>query len=185
MFEVPFTRLMDGSELRYLRIRRRDVEHTTWQIAHEGLVIWGITANLTPALLRTGAQGRDGAVIPKAAAQRLKNASVAETARDAAHLCAARWAQQDKTRAVGGVVRDSLLERNRDSAEIDFATQLLPDAVMRRAGEAGIGVYPTGIDHGTVTLKLGDVTAEVTTLRQDIETDGRHAKVKFGTDWTA
>lgn len=47
VFEVPLTRLMDGASFDTLRIRRRDVEHTTWQIAHEGLVIWGITANLT------------------------------------------------------------------------------------------------------------------------------------------
>lgn len=47
VFEVPFTRLMDGASFDTLRIRRRDVEHTTWQIAHEGLVIWGITANLS------------------------------------------------------------------------------------------------------------------------------------------
>ncbi len=121
-------------------------------------------------------------MIPKAAAQRLKNASWLKRP-ETQRIFVLLDGPEDKTRAVGGVVRDSLLERNRDSAEIDFATQLLPDAVMRRAGEAGIGVYPTGIDHGTVTLKLGDVTAEVTTLRQDIETDGRHAKVKFGTDW--
>lgn len=121
-------------------------------------------------------------MIPKAAAQRLKNApwlKRPETQRIFALLDGA----SDHTRAVGGVVRDSLLERNRDSAEIDFATQLLPREVMERAGEAGIAAYPTGIDHGTVTLKVGEVTGEVTTLREDIETDGRHAKVKFGTNW--
>jgi poly(A) polymerase len=55
---------------------------------------------------------------------------------------------------------------------------------MRRAGEAGVNVYPTGLEHGTLTLKLLELTAEVTTLREDIETDGRHAVVKFGTNWT-
>lgn len=121
-------------------------------------------------------------MIPKAAAQRLRTApwlSRAETQRVFALLDGT----SDRTRAVGGVVRDSLLERDRDSGEIDFATQLLPDEVMRRAGEAGISVYPTGIEHGTVTLRLGETTAEVTTLREDITTDGRHAKVRFGTDW--
>ena len=89
-----------------------------------------------------------------------------------------------KTRAVGGIVRDTLLERVRDTGEIDFATELTPDQVTRRAAQAGIPVYPTGIEHGTVTIKVGDLVAEVTTLREDVETDGRHAVVKFGTNWT-
>ena len=90
---------------------------------------------------------------------------------------------EGRTRAVGGVVRDTLLERVRDSGEIDFATELLPEEVMRRAAAAGIAAYPTGIEHGTVTLKLGTLLAEVTTLREDVETFGRHATVRFGTDW--
>ena len=69
-------------------------------------------------------------------------------------------------------------------AEIDFATELLPDVVMRRAADAGIGAYPTGIEHGTVTLRVGELVAEVTTLREDIETFGRHATVRFGKNWT-
>lgn len=88
-----------------------------------------------------------------------------------------------RTRAVGGVVRDTLLDRQRDNPDIDLATELLPDDVMARARAAGIAVYPTGIEHGTVTLKLGQTLAEVTTLRRDVETDGRHAVVAFGTDW--
>lgn len=88
-----------------------------------------------------------------------------------------------RTRAVGGIVRDTLLDRPRDLAEVDFATELKPDEVTRRAKAAGLPVYPTGIEHGTVTLRLNDLVAEVTTLRQDVETDGRHAVVKFGKDW--
>ena len=88
-----------------------------------------------------------------------------------------------KTRAVGGIVRDTLLGLERANAEIDFATEFEPNEVMRRAGAAGVPVYPTGIEHGTVTLRIGELVAEVTTLRQDVETDGRHARVKFGTDW--
>jgi poly(A) polymerase len=88
-----------------------------------------------------------------------------------------------RTRAVGGVVRDTILGRERDNAEIDFATELLPDDVMRRATDAGVPAHPTGIEHGTVTLALDGLVAEVTTLREDIETDGRRAVVKFGTDW--
>jgi poly(A) polymerase len=88
-----------------------------------------------------------------------------------------------RTRAVGGVVRDTILERQRDNPDIDLATELLPEEVIERAKAAGIAWYPTGIDHGTVTLKLGKTLAEVTTLRRDVETDGRHAVVAFGTDW--
>ncbi len=92
---------------------------------------------------------------------------------------------QGRTRAVGGVVRDSLIGRLREHADIDMATELLPVAVMQRAKANGIAAYPTGIDHGTVTLRLDDTTVEVTTLRQDVLTDGRHAQVQFGTDWVA
>jgi poly(A) polymerase len=89
-----------------------------------------------------------------------------------------------QTRAVGGVVRDTLLDRHRDNPDVDFATVLLPPEVMRRAEAAGIAAYPTGIEHGTVTLRLNELVAEVTTLRRDVETDGRHAQVVFGTDWS-
>ncbi|MEO8684310.1 MAG: CCA tRNA nucleotidyltransferase [Devosia sp.] len=88
------------------------------------------------------------------------------------------------TRAVGGVVRDTLLDRHRDNPDVDFATVLLPPEVMRRAEAAGIAAYPTGIEHGTVTLRVNELVAEVTTLRRDVETDGRHAQVVFGTDWS-
>lgn len=87
-----------------------------------------------------------------------------------------------RTRAVGGVVRDTIMGRAH-SGDIDMATELLPDEVVARAAAAGIACYRTGIEHGTVTLKLGDTLAEVTTLRRDVKTDGRHAVVAFGTDW--
>ncbi|WP_316355763.1 CCA tRNA nucleotidyltransferase [Devosia sp.] len=87
-----------------------------------------------------------------------------------------------RTRAVGGVVRDTIMGRAHGN-DIDMATELLPEEVMARAKAAGIACYPTGIAHGTVTLKLGETLAEVTTLRSDVETDGRHAVVAFGTDW--
>ncbi len=87
-----------------------------------------------------------------------------------------------RTRAVGGVVRDTIMGRSHGN-DIDMATELLPEEVMARAEAAGIACYPTGIAHGTVTLKLGETLAEVTTLRSDVETDGRHAVVAFGTDW--
>ncbi len=90
-----------------------------------------------------------------------------------------------RTRAVGGCVRDTILNRVASVADIDLATELLPDEVMARARSAGIAAYPTGIEHGTVTLRHGALTVEVTTLRQDIKTDGRRAVVQFGRDWAA
>lgn len=98
------------------------------------------------------------------------------------------WALLDgeagRTRVVGGIVRDTLLDRPREKSDIDFATELLPDEVAARAERGGVAVHPTGIDHGTLTLRLGALVAEITTLREDIETDGRRAVVKFGTDWS-
>jgi poly(A) polymerase len=102
---------------------------------------------------------------------------------DAQRVMALLDGAQGRTRAVGGIVRDTLLDLPRHASDIDLATELLPDEVVARAGRAGIAAYPTGIAHGTVTLKLGALVTEVTTLRQDIETDGRHAVVKFGTSW--
>lgn len=89
----------------------------------------------------------------------------------------------DTVRAVGGAVRDALL--GRPFSEIDFATTARPAVVEARAHAAGIRTIPTGIEHGTVTLLTGGRAFEVTTLREDVETDGRHAVVKFGRDWAA
>lgn len=90
---------------------------------------------------------------------------------------------EGRTRVVGGIVRDTLLERERLTADIDLATELLPAEVTAAAERSGADVYPTGIEHGTVTVRLGETLAEVTTLREDVETDGRRAVVRFGTDW--
>jgi poly(A) polymerase len=84
-------------------------------------------------------------------------------------------------RVVGGAVRNSLM--GLDVADVDLATTLLPDAVVARAAAAGIKSVPTGIAHGTVTLVVDGKPFEVTTLRKDVETDGRHAEVAFSTDW--
>ncbi len=91
--------------------------------------------------------------------------------------------ENQRTRAVGGLVRDTILGMNSMGGDVDMATELLPDDVIARARRAGMSCYPTGLDHGTVTIRNGQVIAEVTTLRQDVVSDGRHAQVKFGTDW--
>ena len=85
------------------------------------------------------------------------------------------------TRLVGGVVRDTLL--GLDPADVDLATMLLPDDVLSRLREAGIRAVPTGLAHGTVTAVLPSGPIEVTTLRRDVSTDGRHAVVAFTDAW--
>jgi poly(A) polymerase len=86
-----------------------------------------------------------------------------------------------EARAVGGAVRNELL--GVAVGDIDIATTALPEEVVRRAKQANIKSVPTGIAHGTVTLVVDGHPFEVTTLREDIETFGRKAKVAFGRDW--
>ena len=86
-----------------------------------------------------------------------------------------------QARLVGGAVRDGLL--GAVVADVDVATLLSPYEVMRRCGAAGIKTVPTGIAHGTVTAISSGETIEVTTLRADLLTDGRHATVGFTDDW--
>lgn len=105
--------------------------------------------------------------------------------RDAAtrRVMRALTASDAEPRFVGGAVRDALL--GRPPREIDIATPLAPETVIRRLTAAGIRAVPTGIAHGTVTAATPKRIFEITTLRRDVETDGRHAKVAFGVDWAA
>ena len=84
-------------------------------------------------------------------------------------------------RYVGGAVRDSLL--GIAVKDVDIATPLEPQEVMRRLKAHSITVVPTGIDHGTVTAVLPHGPVEITTLRHDVSTDGRRATVAFASDW--
>ncbi|MBN8807784.1 MAG: CCA tRNA nucleotidyltransferase [Sphingomonas sp.] len=84
-------------------------------------------------------------------------------------------------RIVGGAVRDTLL--GQDTADIDLATTHDPQAVIALLEAARIKAVPTGIKHGTITAVANDEVYEVTTLRRDVETDGRHATVAFTDDW--
>jgi poly(A) polymerase len=84
-------------------------------------------------------------------------------------------------RFVGGSVRNALL--GREVSDVDIATPLVPQEVIRRLEAAKIGAVPTGIEHGTVTAVANGKPFEVTTLRRDVETDGRRAVVAFTTDW--
>jgi poly(A) polymerase len=84
-------------------------------------------------------------------------------------------------RFVGGCVRDWLLERT--ISDIDIAVDKLPETVMKALEAADIKVVPTGLKHGTVTAIVKSQPFEITTLRRDVETDGRHAVVAFTDDW--
>jgi poly(A) polymerase len=84
-------------------------------------------------------------------------------------------------RFVGGAVRDTLLDR--EIGDLDLATPLPPEEVMARLDRAGIRCVPTGLAHGTVTAIAGHAPIEITTLRRDVETDGRHAIVAYTDSW--
>lgn len=98
-------------------------------------------------------------------------------------VLSALGADGEEARIVGGAVRNALL--GQPVADVDIATTNPPEEAMRRAKEAGFRPVPTGIDHGTITVVAGGRPFEVTTLRADVETDGRHARVAFGRDWKA
>lgn len=86
-----------------------------------------------------------------------------------------------EARLVGGSVRDALA--GRPVADIDLATPRQPEDVMRALGAGGIRAVPTGLDHGTVTAVVDGRGIEITTLRRDVETDGRWARIAHTDDW--
>jgi poly(A) polymerase len=87
----------------------------------------------------------------------------------------------EEARVIGGAVRNALM--GLDPGDFDVATTALPEEVTRRAAAAGFRPVPTGLAHGTITVLAGGLPFEVTTLREDVETFGRHATVRFGRDW--
>jgi poly(A) polymerase len=115
----------------------------------------------------------------------------------AGRLARQDWLEEPETRAVaaalasagaevrfvGGCVRDAILDR--PIRDIDIATGDPPDRVIRLLQDAGIRAVPTGLNHGTVTAVVGAAHFEVTTLRLDVETDGRRARVEYTDDWRA
>lgn len=101
--------------------------------------------------------------------------------RGLARLLDALGADEGLTRFVGGAVRDELL--NLPVSDVDLATSLKPQEVVDRLESAKIKAVPTGIEHGTVTAVSNGHPFEVTSLRRDVETDGRRATVAFTDDW--
>ncbi len=96
-------------------------------------------------------------------------------------VVAALTAEGAEIRFVGGCVRDAVLRR--PIHDIDIATHDRPDRVVALLSKAGIRAIPTGIAHGTVTAVIGQAHFEITTLRRDVESFGRHARVAFTDDW--
>ena len=96
-------------------------------------------------------------------------------------VIAALTSEGAEARFVGGCVRDAVL--GRAVKDIDIATVELPERVIALLEKAGIKAHPTGVAHGTVTAVIDEARFEITTLRLDVETDGRHAKVAFTDDW--
>jgi tRNA nucleotidyltransferase/poly(A) polymerase len=89
----------------------------------------------------------------------------------------------EEVRVVGGAVRNALL--GAELADIDLAAAALPQVIAQKAVKAGLRVIPTGIEHGTLTVVFDGAHFEITSLREDVETDGRRAKVRFGRDFEA
>ena len=102
---------------------------------------------------------------------------------DLQRLLALLSADGETARVAGGAVRNALL--GEAMSDVDIATTTTPDETVRRVEAAGYRAVPTGIEHGTITVVAGGVAHEVTTLRADVETDGRRARVVFGKDWKA
>lgn len=96
-------------------------------------------------------------------------------------VLAALEAGGERARVVGGAVRNALI--GTAVKDLDIATTAVPREIIRLAKVAGLKAIPTGIDHGTVTIVAEHVPFEVTTLRRDVETFGRHATVAFTDDW--
>ena len=91
------------------------------------------------------------------------------------------YSNESEVRYVGGCVRKIIKKQNID--DIDLATNLKPNEVCNALKKKEINYYETGIDHGTITAIIDDNKYEITSLRKDISTDGRHAKVEFSLDW--
>ena len=91
------------------------------------------------------------------------------------------FSSESEIRYVGGCIRKIIKEEVVD--EIDLATNLNPQQVCNALKKNNLNFYETGIEHGTITAVIDNYNFEITSLREDVETDGRHAKVKFSTDW--
>lgn len=105
----------------------------------------------------------------------------AETQQMLQALCGDERGASAPVRFVGGCVRNALMGEPVD--DLDLATQLEPEEVISRLEAAGLKAIPTGLEHGTITAVVNHKPFEITTLRRDVETHGRHATVAYTTNW--
>jgi poly(A) polymerase len=91
------------------------------------------------------------------------------------------FSETSEVRYVGGCIRKVIKKENID--DVDLATNLKPNEICEALTNKGINFYETGIEHGTVTAIIDEYKFEITSLRKDVQTDGRHAKVEFSLDW--
>ena len=91
------------------------------------------------------------------------------------------YSHTSEIRYVGGCIRKII--NNEKVDDIDLATNLEPKDVCEALKNKNINYFETGIEHGTITALIDDFKFEITSLREDISTDGRHAQVKFSKDW--
>ena len=91
------------------------------------------------------------------------------------------YSDESELRYVGGCIRKIINKEKID--DIDLATNLTPDDVSQALKKNNINFYETGIEHGTITAVINNQKFEITSLRKDVVTDGRHAKIEFSKDW--
>ena len=91
------------------------------------------------------------------------------------------YSEKSEVRYVGGCIRKIL--NNEEVDDIDLATNLKPDETINALKSSQINFYETGIDHGTITANINGKDFEITSLRKDVSTDGRHANVEFSESW--
>ena len=114
---------------------------------------------------------------------------VSQNLRDITHNTSAKkifdainsYSESSEVRYVGGCIRKVIKKESID--DVDLATNLKPNEVCEALKKKEINFYETGIDHGTITAVIDDLKYEITSLRKDVITDGRHAKVEFSLDW--
>ena len=102
---------------------------------------------------------------------------------DAGKIFAAisEYSEKSEVRYVGGCIRKIL--NNEEIDDIDLATNLKPDETINALKSSQINFYESGIEHGTITANINGKNFEITSLRKDVSTDGRHANVEFSESW--
>jgi poly(A) polymerase len=176
IFEVPVAYLMDPRNHERHRRNLGGQERVYYTIPYDGQTIWGATAAMV-VMLYEALYGAGAEAEPALSLAGKPWMSAPATRR----LLAALEAHGAPARFVGGCVRNALI--GVPVKDIDIATPEEPAAVMRLLEAAGIRVVPTGFAHGTVTAILEGAVFEITSLRRDVATDGRHATIAFTRDW--